>query len=85
MFKTCEQFVYTNWEKAVGELPQGRTQNRGQLMYTAGHPQKPQTYPRFPQITSTRLYTGYYATLHLSNDRLSALSTVPIMTTTIYI
>ena len=83
--KTCEQLVYTAREKPVGKHPQKMwTTSRTQIVLKKPVHNSP-TYPPFPPHPSPYLPTRQSRFSTLLQTNLSAVSTAPTITTTIYI
>ena len=82
---TCEQLVYTAREKPVGTFPQKMwtTTRTPKRLIKPVH--NSPTFPAFPPIASTGLPTPSSLICTPLDCHLSAVSTAPTITTTIYI
>jgi hypothetical protein len=85
LWKTCEQIVYTAREKPVGILPQKLWTTKRTPKRTTQPVHNSPTFPHIPQPSSTYLPTPQTFKTNLLESWLSALSTAPMITTTIYI
>ena len=83
--KTCEQFVYTAWQKYVGRFTQFVWRNKRLRRTSRVIVDNQATYPRFPPGAPTPLSTRRKATSHLLHSHSSTLSTLPTIMTTTYI